>query len=127
MMYIIGKRIKKLRLRKNLTQKQLAKELNVSKSTISYYEKGERNISLEILIQIVDFFDIDIDVLIGRNRRISSETNKIRASDEEIKLIKELRKMKCYKNLVTNAEEFARIIDYETKDYDVEAEEDVPV
>lgn len=127
MMYIIGKRIKKLRLRKNLTQKQLAKELNVSKSTISYYEKGERNISLEILIQIVDFFDIDIDVLIGRNRRISSETNKIRASDEEIKLIKELRKMKCYKNLVANTEEFARIIDYETKDYDVEAEEDVPV
>lgn len=126
-MYIIGKRIKKLRLRKNLTQKQLAKELNVSKSTISYYEKGERNISLETLIQIVDFFDIDIDVLIGRNRRISSEKNKIRASDEEIKLIKELRKMKCYKNLVANAEEFARIIDYETKDYDVEAEEDVPV
>lgn len=49
-----------------------------------------------------------------------------KVSDEEIKFVKILRKMKCYKNLVANPEEFARIVDYETKDYDVEIE-DVPL
>ena len=123
MMCLIGQRIKKLRIQKNLTQKQLAKELNLSKSSISFYEKGDRNISIEVLIQLADFFDVDINELIGRNKKIHSKVKDIRVSDEEIKFIEELRKMKCYKNLIANAEEFARIVNYETKDYEVEVEE----
>ena len=121
-----GKRIKKLRIKNKITQKQLADGLNVSKSTISYYEKGMRNISIDILVEIADFFDVDINVLIGRDNKVSSKLKDFKVSDEEIKFVKILRKMKCYKNLVANPEEFARIVDYETKDYDVEIE-DVPL
>ena len=126
MLETIGKRIKKLRIKNKITQKQLADGLNVSKSTISYYEKGMRNISIDILVEIADFFDVDINVLIGRENKVSSKLKDFKVSDEEIKFVKILRKMKCYKNLVANPEEFARIVDYETKDYDVEIE-DVPL
>ncbi len=126
MLETIGKRIKKLRIKNKITQKQLADGLNVSKSTISYYEKGMRNISIDILVEIADFFDVDINVLIGRDNKVSSKLKDFKVSDEEIKFVKILRKIKCYKNLVANPEEFARIVDYETKDYDVEIE-DVPL
>lgn len=127
MVETIGKRIKKLRIKNKITQKQLAKGLNVSKSTISYYEKGMRNISVDNLVEIADFFDVDINVLIGRDSKASSKIKDFKLSNEEIRFIKILRKMRCYKNLVANPEEFARIIDYETKEYDVEIEEEVSV
>ena len=127
MLETIGKRIKKLRIKNKITQKQLAKGLNVSKSTISYYEKGMRNISVDNLVEIADFFDVDINVLIGRDSKASSKIKDFKLSNEEIRFIKILRKMRCYKNLVANPEEFARIIDYETKEYDVEIEEEVSV
>ena len=127
MLETIGKRIKKLRIKNKITQKQLAKGLNVSKSTISYYEKGMRHISVDNLVEIADFFDVDINVLIGRDSKASSKIKDFKLSNEEIRFIKILRKMRCYKNLVANPEEFARIIDYETKEYDVEIEEEVSV
>ena len=73
MLETIGKRIKKLRIKNKITQKQLADGLNVSKSTISYYEKGMRNISIDIVVEIAEFFDVDINVLIGRDNKVSSK------------------------------------------------------
>ena len=37
-----AKRLKQIRETAGLTQEQFAKELKVSRGTISYYEKGER-------------------------------------------------------------------------------------
>ena len=82
-----------------------------------------RNISIDNLVEIADFFNVDINVLIGRDNKASSRIKDFKLSNEEIRFIKILRKMRCYKNLVANPEEFARIIDYETKDYDVEMED----
>lgn len=123
----LGTRIKKIRRQKHVTQAELAKLLNVSESAISNYESETRTIHLDSLIKIADFFDVDINILIGRNRKIYSKTNGMKVSDEDIKFIKEIRKMECYKNVVANPEEFARIVDYETKDYDVEMDEGIPV
>ncbi len=69
------------------------------------------------------FFDVDINILIGRDNKVSSKLKNFKVSDEEIKFVKILIKMRCYKNLVANPEEFARIVDYETKDYDVEVDD----
>ena len=44
----------------NLTQDELAKKINVSKSSIEKYEYGTVNFTFETLIKIANTFDIDI-------------------------------------------------------------------
>ena len=60
-------RIKELREAKGLNQQGLAIKLNVSQSSISYYETGERKPDLDALIQLSDYFDVSIDYLVGRS------------------------------------------------------------
>lgn len=122
-MQIVGTRIRKLRVKNNVTQLKLSKELNVSESAISNYEKGTRTIHIENLIKIANFFEVDMDFLVGRDERIYSDKQELKVPEEVIKFIEELQKMNCYKNIVANPIEFARIIEYETKDYDVEVED----
>ena len=45
----IAKRLKELREKHNLTQEELAKELNVSRTTISNYENGSRSPDIEMI------------------------------------------------------------------------------
>ncbi|MHC1683735.1 MAG: helix-turn-helix domain-containing protein [Clostridiaceae bacterium] len=63
-----------LRKRKNLTQKELAKKVNVSVSTIGMMESGERVGSIEVLGKIADFFGVTIDYLQGKSTEPTIET-----------------------------------------------------
>ena len=60
-------RIFTLRNEKHFTQEQLARELNVSKSTIAMWENGERKPSPEKFEYIADYFNVDTDYLYGRS------------------------------------------------------------
>jgi transcriptional regulator with XRE-family HTH domain len=51
----IGERVRQLRLRKNITQGELAKDSGVGKSTIERFEKGH-SIQLTSLIRIIRSF-----------------------------------------------------------------------
>lgn len=55
-------------LRKSMgyTQTELAKKLHMSKGAIGNYESGKRFPRLEELESIADFFNVEIDYLIGR-------------------------------------------------------------
>ena len=57
-----GRNFKELRLRKGLTQDQIASLLGVSKSRISMYETGNRRPSFEMLELISDFFNVDMNI-----------------------------------------------------------------
>ena len=56
-----------LRQRHGLTQESLANYLGVARPTISYYETGERNIPLEHLEKLANFFGIDTYDLLEEN------------------------------------------------------------
>ncbi len=56
----IGLRIKRLRESKKLSQEDLSKSLNVSNSTISMYERGERVPRDENKIKIASFFEVTV-------------------------------------------------------------------
>ena len=58
------RRIKDLREDKDLTQTQLAKEVNVSQRTYSYYENGERTIPPEVLIALAKFYNVSVDYIL---------------------------------------------------------------
>ena len=63
---LFSERLRELRQNKGLSQSQLADALNISKSAISMYELGKREPDLETLEGIADFFNVDINYLIGK-------------------------------------------------------------
>jgi len=56
----LGKNLKFLRESKFMTQNQLATEFEVSQETISNWEAGRREPGLYHLVQIKQFFDVDL-------------------------------------------------------------------
>ena len=62
-------RIKILREDKDLTQKELSKFLNISQVAYSYYEINKRNIPLEILSKLADFYNTSVDYLLYRTEK----------------------------------------------------------
>ncbi|SHO50895.1 helix-turn-helix domain-containing protein [Anaerocolumna xylanovorans] len=61
----IGKKIKNLRLGKLLTQRELAKMLGVSKSTMSNYERNITTPSPDIFISLASYFDVSVDYFLN--------------------------------------------------------------
>ena len=64
---MVYKRIRDLREDKDLTQKQLAKELSCSQQVYSNYELGKRDIPTELLIRLARFYGTSIDYLLGES------------------------------------------------------------
>lgn len=58
---------KALRMASGLTQQELADKLKISRSTIGMYETGAREPDYDTLEEIADFFNVDIDYLLGRS------------------------------------------------------------
>ena len=59
-------RLKELRLKKGLTQKELAQKLNMQNTAISKYELNQRKPDTETLLEISKFFNVSVDYLLGR-------------------------------------------------------------
>lgn len=60
-------RLKELRMSKGMSQMDLAKAIKTSKSSINMYERGEREPGIEKLESIADFFNVDLDFLLGKS------------------------------------------------------------
>lgn len=58
-------RLKQLRESLGMTQDELAKKLNLTQSTIAYYESGRKMPTLENAIIISNLFDTSLDYLFG--------------------------------------------------------------
>lgn len=56
----IGGFLRILRKEKGLTQEQLAEKFNVAGRTISRWETGSNMPDLSILVELADFYDVDI-------------------------------------------------------------------
>lgn len=56
--------LKHYRKLNHLTQEQLAEKLGMSHQMISYYEKGQRECTIDCLIEIADIFGISVDELV---------------------------------------------------------------
>jgi transcriptional regulator with XRE-family HTH domain len=61
-----NKRLCSLRMKKGIRQSELAKALNVGKSTISAYENDKTKPSIDIAILMADYFEVSLDYLFSR-------------------------------------------------------------
>ena len=60
-----GQKLKLLRKKRGLTERQLGECLNFSNQFVSFWENGEREPKLDTLIAIAKFFDVSVDYLLG--------------------------------------------------------------
>ena len=93
---LLGIRLKALREEKGLTQEKLANMINVTKSTISYYENDERVPTVSNLCELVKVFNVSFDYLMGNDQfeiAEGSETENygMYMAKEELEFIKEIR------------------------------------
>lgn len=60
-------RLNELKSSKNLLQKDIAKDVQLSLRAYQYYERGEREPNLSTLIALADYFNVSLDYLVGRS------------------------------------------------------------
>ena len=65
----IGEFLKHLRKDKGLTQEQLAEEFGVSSRSVSRWENGNTMPDISIIIELADFYDVDIREIIRGERK----------------------------------------------------------
>lgn len=68
---------KELRKAAGLSQAEMAKRLGISRSTVGMYETGQREPDFETLEVIADFFNVDVDYLIGRTNKTTVLPNSV--------------------------------------------------
>jgi len=56
--------LKLIRKTRNLNQQKVALDLNISRESLSYYENGKREPSLQLLVDMSKYFNVSIDFLI---------------------------------------------------------------
>ncbi len=66
-MFTFSERLKYLRKKHNLKQSDLSETLKINNRIYQYYEDNEKQPTLDILINIADYFNVSLDYLTGRH------------------------------------------------------------
>ena len=76
-------RIQDLRTDADMSQRELSEILHISQRSYSHYETGSRNIPIEMLIRLANYYEISLDYLVGRtdNKKIGKIKYKCRRKD----------------------------------------------
>ena len=64
----IGCNLKFLRKERNLTQEDVAKVLNITRQAYNRYENDQRELSLDMLCKLADFYEETTDSILGRKQ-----------------------------------------------------------
>ncbi|OXT13387.1 transcriptional regulator [Streptococcus sp. KR] len=59
-------RLKKLRKKEKLTQKDIATFLNISQPAYQQFESGKKKMNLETMEKLADYFNVSTDYLLGK-------------------------------------------------------------
>ena len=75
MILLLNDNIRKYRKSKHMSQDELAEKLNVTRQSISLWETGQTQPSLDNIIALAKLFDISTDTLLTENDSASVETD----------------------------------------------------
>ena len=109
---VLGYRIRRLRKEKMLSQASLGKLLGVSKVSVSGYENGTRNPSIEILDKMIEVFNVSADYLLGREvNAVCEDGTNFLLSSYDINIINEIKKnSSLYERIVEDPKRFFTMI-----------------
>lgn len=108
-------RLKQAREKKNLTQKELAKLLDVTHGSIGNYESGVSQASVGVLVKIFEILEVEPNFLFQDEFK---ETEQIELTSEEKILIEHYRSLNStgQSKLIENAEDLSVISKYQKID-----------
>jgi transcriptional regulator with XRE-family HTH domain len=95
----LGSRIRFLRDERNLSQLEMARQLNISNAQLSRYESGDRKPDPEMIVQIADFLNVSTDYLLGRTEHIN-EPQSCYESTEDKELLKKIKEIPGFDELI---------------------------
>ncbi len=101
---MLGERLKALRKKKGMTQKELADELLLDTSSISKYESGAAVPSYEALEKIANYFHVSTDYLYGREKNHYADGENV-AAEEILERIKTSESFRMLFEMTKNASE----------------------
>lgn len=126
-----GSRLKKLRIERNLGQKEIGAVLGVSDSSIRKYEADDRTPTPEAIKKLAEFFGVTTDYLLANDiEQAKKEINNAISDDPElIEFWSELQqrddlKILCKQTKSLSPTTIKRIIKYIKMVEDEEAQED---
>ena len=70
-----------LRSEKQLTQEQLAERFNVSSRTVSRWETGSNMPDISVLLELADFYEVDIREIIDGERKSEKMNEELKETD----------------------------------------------
>lgn len=108
---VFANRLKELREETGLNQKECAEKLNISRGSISFYENGKRLPDIETIYNMVTFFNVSSDYLLGLadepsgNPKINDITAYTGLTENSVKFLHSLFcDLKEYKSCISNGE-----------------------
>ncbi len=108
----IGKKIRNLRLHRNMKQKDLAETLKISKSTMSNYERSYSTPAPDILVKIADYFNVSIDYLydyeVNHRLELIKESTDYNPADAAVLSMEEWSVLHYYNRLKTENKDYIK-------------------
>lgn len=82
---VFPERLRQLRAESDLTQRELARSLDISQQSINSWENGERKPKIEAITNIAEYFNVSPKYLIGETNNREIETIELEAEDKLFK------------------------------------------
>ena len=67
-MEVLGKRLRKLRMERKMTQEDLAQRLHVTRQAVSNWENGKTAVGIEYMVQLSEIYGVSVDEIIYGKR-----------------------------------------------------------
>lgn len=81
---MFGKKLRLLREEKELSQKEMADHLQITRQAYNYYENDKRNPDYDTLRAIADYFNVSTDYLLGQQNEQESKVTDALVDDPEL-------------------------------------------
>ena len=65
---MLAERIKELRKKRKLSQRELAERINVSQQTVGSWETGRSEPNSDMMLRLSELFGVTLDYLLGKNQ-----------------------------------------------------------
>lgn len=82
-------RLKEFRIKKGLTQREVAKKLNITPAGYSHYEIGRSQPDIEMLKKLADIFQTTVDSLL--DRQVPYLLDKSLLSKEQVAIVEQVQ------------------------------------
>ena len=98
----VGEKICKLRVDDGISQEQLAERFYVSSRTVSRWETGSNMPDLDMLIELADFYDVDLREIIDGERKSENMKEELKetvlkvaefSNEDKLKLTRRMNKL----------------------------------